>query len=280
MLKYALAIWFLLSSVLLVEAGVPGTQQVRFRLAADTTFYVSTAGNDMAGDGSSGAPWATIQMAYNWIADNLDFAGHTVQIFLAPGVYTYGVMIDRPWVGGGNLIINGGGATINSNKQYVGIFDFMEPIALTGTLQIENMTLTSNVAAFGINAECWCTVMIGQNVVFGQFALIQISAMNGGYVYCQAGYLITGGAEAHYNVENGGYIQCPRLIQLSGTPNFGTFAFSASGGRINLAGTAFTGSATGQKYYIGILSILQTQGNLSALPGNASGYLAQGGFAS
>ena len=48
---------------------------VRTQLTADRTYYVATTGSDSTGDGSSGAPWATIQYGVDWIATNIDFNG-------------------------------------------------------------------------------------------------------------------------------------------------------------------------------------------------------------
>ena len=219
------------------------------------------------------------QRAYNWIADNLDFAGYSVQIKLSPGVYSYGVMITRPWVGGGTLAINGGGATINSNKPYVGIFDFEQPIALPGILSIYNMTLTSSVALYGINAECFCTIIFGPNMVFGQFTYIHLGASNGGYLYCAGGYKINGGANEHYFVDHGGYVKCGSQITVSGNPTFlSPFAVAVDGSQIDLRSATFSGSATGQRYYVNTLSLLLS-GNLGAIPGSAAGSVGGGGFA-
>ena len=189
-------------------------------------------------------------------------------------------MITRPWVGGGNLTINGGGATINSNKPYVGIFDFLQPIALPGFLTIYNMTLTSSVALYGINAECFCTIILGPNMVFGQFAYIHLSALSGGYLYCGAGYKINGGASEHYLADHGGYIQCPGKITVSGNPAFlASFAVAVDGSQIDLRSATFSGSATGPRYYVNTLSLLLSGGNLGAIPGSIAGYVGGGGSA-
>ena len=276
MRKFLLLLSLLFSSVLVGEANGQGVQKTRLQLTANAWFFVSTTGNDVTGNGSSANPWATVQKAYNWVADNLDFAGHGVQIQLSPGVYKYGVMIVRSWVGGGSLVIDGGSATINSNEPYVGIFDFALPIALSGIFEIQNMTLTSTVARYGVNAECFCTVVLGPGLVFGSIADIQVSALNGGYIYCAAGYSITGGAAYHFYADTHGYIQCPRQIALSGTPKFGTFAGAVDQSQIDLRGATFSGSATGQKYYVNTISLLLGS---SSLPGNAAGSVGGEGLA-
>lgn len=58
------------------------------KLTEAATFYVSTTGDDSTGDGSSGAPWATIQHAANVIC-GIDLAGYNATIQLADSVTPY-----------------------------------------------------------------------------------------------------------------------------------------------------------------------------------------------
>lgn len=57
-------------------------------IATNTTIYVATTGNDTTGDGSSGAPFASIAQALYAIRNKLIAAGVTVTIQLANGTYT------------------------------------------------------------------------------------------------------------------------------------------------------------------------------------------------
>ena len=56
-------------------------------ITTNTTYYISTSGNDTTGDGSSGDPWATIDKAMSEISSSL-IVGATVTIQLGDGTYT------------------------------------------------------------------------------------------------------------------------------------------------------------------------------------------------
>ncbi len=76
----------------------PSAEDLRWRLAANTTFNVATTGNDTTGDGSSGSPWATLQKAIDFVANSVDLNGFTVQINVGAGTYA-GFTLSCPWVG-------------------------------------------------------------------------------------------------------------------------------------------------------------------------------------
>lgn len=56
-------------------------------ITEDLTLYVTTAGNDTTGDGSSGAPWATIDKAFDYLADKIIFYPAIVTIDVEGGNY-------------------------------------------------------------------------------------------------------------------------------------------------------------------------------------------------
>src|SRR5215218_4878641 len=98
------------------SAGTVKRFDIRTKLAADVTYYVNvTTGNDTTGDGSSGAPWQTLQKALFWGAQNLDLNGFTYKIELADGTYagiTVGTDVTHPgFQGGGNVWIHGNDTT-------------------------------------------------------------------------------------------------------------------------------------------------------------------------
>lgn len=70
-------------------------------LTQNVTVYVSTSGNDLNGDGSSVAPYKTIQAALNSIPRNL--GGCTAKVSIAEG--TYNERIDVSGFSGGHLIV-------------------------------------------------------------------------------------------------------------------------------------------------------------------------------
>ena len=83
--------------------------QGRVTLTANTTYYVSTTGNDSTGNGSSGNPWLTLQHAWNVIT-TFDLGGYTATIQLADGTYTGGLFVSSAPIGG-NVVINGNTTT-------------------------------------------------------------------------------------------------------------------------------------------------------------------------
>ena len=101
-------------------AGEGGTAG-RTKLDANTTFYVATTGDDTTGDGTNGAPWATLQHAYDVLAASYDFGGFTATMQVADGTYAAGLSVGyvgAPLIGGSlyvrgnltnpeNVIING-----------------------------------------------------------------------------------------------------------------------------------------------------------------------------
>lgn len=60
---------------------------MRQKLSAEATYYISPTGDDDTGDGSESNPWQSMGYAYSWIAINLDQSGFTVYVMMADGEY-------------------------------------------------------------------------------------------------------------------------------------------------------------------------------------------------
>jgi len=60
---------------------------MRQKLSAEATYYISPTGDDDTGDGSEDFPWQSMNHAYAWIAGNLDQAGLLVTVQMADGTY-------------------------------------------------------------------------------------------------------------------------------------------------------------------------------------------------
>jgi len=69
------------------DISVDGTKldTLQSPLTGNVTYYVSTTGNDITGDGSSGTPFATIAHALNLIPKNLN--GFTASVLINTGTY-------------------------------------------------------------------------------------------------------------------------------------------------------------------------------------------------
>lgn len=72
-----------------------------YAVMEDAVVYVSTSGSDITGDGSSDAPFATIQKAIDEIPKVLD--GHTVTVDIASGTYEERILVDGFM--GGKLVV-------------------------------------------------------------------------------------------------------------------------------------------------------------------------------
>lgn len=126
----------------------------------DATIYVSTSGNDAAGDGSEVAPFRTIQHAINSIAKNLN--DRTITINIASGTYSENVEVSGFY--GGTLRFELGAVTIKSFVLYEAY------VIINGT----SLTLSAsgNVYGFrchrGANAilQCALTVNGSTNGIF------------------------------------------------------------------------------------------------------------------
>jgi hypothetical protein len=57
------------------------------KLTGSQQYYVATTGNDTTGTGAIGAPWASLQKAWEYICLNLDLAGQGVIVNVAAGSY-------------------------------------------------------------------------------------------------------------------------------------------------------------------------------------------------
>lgn len=81
----------------------------RTKLTGNTVFYVTAAGSDSTGDGSSGNPWATPQFAANWVSANIDGQAFGAQINIGVGTFV-GVGV-QPMLGLAYLEFMGAGPT-------------------------------------------------------------------------------------------------------------------------------------------------------------------------
>jgi hypothetical protein len=229
---------------------------------------VSPSGSDTTGNGSSGAPWATLQYAYNWIQAHIDFAGYTVTIQMADGTYSAGLIASGTPIGATSetpIIVQGNMPTPTNVTINVAGTD---AISATGgaTLQVQGLHLiATGTDSDGLSAF-FAGAIYFQNVDFGPCSVAHVDAGGGGAVSAFGNYRISGGAAIHFWAQSGGYIGTPDAgitITLSGTPNFSdAFAVATTGGQIesNYA-TVFAGSgATGIRYNANTNGVISTNG--------------------
>ncbi|MFZ0271007.1 MAG: hypothetical protein WAL34_04070 [Acidobacteriaceae bacterium] len=257
---------------------------VRTVLTANTTFYVSTSGNDSTGSGTSGAPWATIQHAFNYIANDIDLAGYTATVQLADGTYA-AAQVSQPWVGGGpaNVILQGNSVTPSNTVITSNSTNSLQAVNTGVGFTYQDLELANTLAGSSCAFAAYGGQLIqGPNVVFGAAATCHISIGWNGIFYLAGSYTIAGGAATHLQCySNGTIFVGPGItVTLLGTPAFsGAFASVNTGSVFFQTPVAsFSGSATGARYSVGLNGVIMTQGSgVNYLPGNGAGTTATGG---
>jgi hypothetical protein len=254
----------------------------RIRMAANTSFFVSTTGSDSANTGLTAAsPFATIQHALNYIANNVDLAGLIATIQLADGTYSAGVLMTQPFVGGGpaNVVINGNSVTpTNVVLSTSGVC-----LQATGSgvgFSVQNLKMTSS-AAHCILIQFAATILCGAGLVFGTATSgFHITSNTNGQIFIQNSYAITGGAQAHIftQLSASSYESSGITVTLTGTPAFSVAFAEVIDGSLIAQGVTFSGSATGVRYLASLNGTINTNGGgANYFPGNSAGSTASGG---
>jgi len=280
------------------------SSQIRTKLTSATTYYVANATGYPSGWGagsnsnnglSQSTPFLTLQYAYDYIAANDDCGGQTVTIQLAgtaasPQSYV-GLYVSQPWIGGGNIVIQGD--VTNTNMASVTITSgsldgsILNGSNLPGTLTINYVTLTSTYA--GVFNSGTGKIAIGY-VTFGactNYGMLssgtgaRIVSMNSGQSIS-----VTGSMNCLIGVWNGGLVQFSGATQitLTGTLTFGTSAtgygiLTATYGGVIYGSYTFTGTYTisaGQWEYATYNGVIYTFGSTKPT-GSSAGTTITGG---
>ena len=157
-----------------VQEGTPLNKalldQKAYILTEDTVVYVSPTGSDADGDGSSIAPFATIQAALNALPKLL--GGHVATISIAEGTYEERIVIEG--FSGGKLVIGEPGRTvtlrginvINSNQVTFNISNVTWAAGFTGTIFLVSYN-SSAILASGMTVRCAGSNEVGVGVTYG-----------------------------------------------------------------------------------------------------------------
>ena len=140
-----------------VQEGTPLNKalldQKAYTLTGDVTVYVSLSGDDASGDGSSAAPFASIQAAVNALPKCL--GGHTATINITAGTYNERVLVEGFY--GGNLVIGEPGRTVV-------VRGFSIDNSSTVTLHISNLTWASGFSGTILRLGNGSDVIIGSGM--------------------------------------------------------------------------------------------------------------------
>lgn len=264
-------------------SAVRATIGVRERLSANRTYYVRTDGSD-SNDGlanSSGGAFLTLQHAVNVVL-GLDLSVYDVTIQVADGTYTAGITITAAFTGSGNVNIIGNSTTpancvISVTSAHC--FNVSGGGKLfVGGFKLQTTTAGSCILVSGSGSS----VRLSSSMDFGACAGAHISVdAQAAFVGSGIDYTISGGAVWHwFSSANGPALLTSQsqTITLTGTPNFSGQFFRADGGYSVVNAITFSGSATGQRYYVQYNGIIQTYlSGGTYLPGDVGGGNATGG---
>ena len=273
------------------KAGALTGPGVREKLNADRTYYVNVStGNDTTGDGSSGAPWQTLQSALFRTARAIDLNGYTLKLELADGTYvgtTIGSDVTHPgFQGGGNVWIHGNDTTPTNVLINGSVFEAIG----TGALNDANVfvsdcklqSTSTNVVVVQGSILLLGRPGGGGRVILGRSAAswaFLMTAYGNGRIQdnSDSGIEIdvdttTTPIAGIANVYEGGNI-IMGIRSIAGTPAWSNAGFLAdSSGSIYVWGV--TGAATGIKYKINNNGSIQTSSTPDILPGSIAGILS------
>lgn len=271
----------------LVSGGTslsPAWSNARQVQAANTVYYVSNSGSD-SNNGSSSAPFATIQKAYNNIIYNVDLAGTSATISLAAGTYTGLIATAGPFLGNALVSILGSGSATT----------FIQCTANGYGIQVKDLTVLtvsgvtiedngSSNGAWGILCQQLGIIDVESDVKFGTIANgLHIGSTNGGNVNIIGGYTVIGHAATHWFVSEYGRISAgSSIITMSSALAFSVFGEAQYQGCIDATGVSFTGpgatTCTGLRFSNNYGGLIVTGGVdiNSIFPGNSSGSYVAG----
>lgn len=260
-------------------AGARANLGLRQPLAANTTYYVSdSAGSDTTGDGSSGAPWKTIQKAINHVS-GLDCGTYDVTISVAAG--TYAPFTLKSFLGSGMAKVQGDVSTPTNVVVSSTSGPAVAGTAVQGTWTIAGLKITtSGSGSHGIYLFGAPGNLTIDRCRFSACVSSHIVALSGAVIFL-LDYSIDGstGTASYHAYAAGGSIRCDaRTITGSGSPAFGNgttggFAYADRAGLVYWVGATFTGfgSAAGRRYYASLCGVLMTGGTGGSFPGNVAG---------
>lgn len=253
--------------------GTADTVVYREVLSANRSYFVDgSLGNDSnTGLASGASAFATIQKAIDTVG-SLDVSIYDVTISIASGTYTASLTL-KNFVGAGSCTFTcpSGTATVSTTSSNAILGNNIGSSYVVGT-GIKLQTTTSG-SCINLTAS---KLTIGA-CEFGACASAHIIMDAGCNVGTNASYTISGGANWHiYNSMSNFFYLGGTTITLTGTPAFATrfyYGVGASAGRI--VSVTFSGSATGQRYFVDQNSHLYI--NNGTLPGSTAGVRQGGG---
>jgi hypothetical protein len=249
-------------------------------LAAARTYYVATTGSDTNDGLSSTNPFATIQKAIN-AALGVDGQNFNITISVAAGTYNENLTVGTPFLTSATVSLTGD-TTSPSNVVVNGGLTVSNKAALT----IAGFKMISS--GIGLQANSGATITINGKMEYAACTTAHLYSTSLGSIILLADYTISGGAVFHMlasfygsiTVASGGSPTQPSIVcTLTGTPAFTYVCYSSTIAQIFLIGLAYFGSATGTRFNVDTIAIINTGGGGdNYVPGDAAGNKGVGGL--
>lgn len=253
----------------------------REKLSAARTYYVRSDGSD-SNTGltdSAGGAYATFAKAWTTITGTLDLGGQTVTIKIGGTTQTItnGLSIDKPWVGGGSIVLDGGGGTISTTSNNC----LAVTVVLPGLVTYQNVKFQTTTSGSAVFHNGVGTLAGGASVNFGSvpnggYHMIALSP--GAFIQHNVAYTISGGASAHILASGGGaQVQTAGItVTVAANVTFGTsFVYGTRGGFVNANANTYSLGAftvTGTRFIADEGGIVFTNGGgANYFPGSAAG---------
>lgn len=226
----------------IIGGGGGGGREV---LTGNRTYYVSASGAN-ANDGLTvGAPFLTIQYAYNLICDTLDCAGFGVTIQIAAGTYAAGLVVTKSPFNinaSGYVTIKGQATITDVHVNAANGFILRGP----SRFYLQNMQITASATAVGASFGARVDVL---NVRCNGSALGFTAADAGTYLSMAVGCSMNGAYAIAFNATYGALIVASNFTVV-GTPAASmAFAAAERHGTIHFEQLP-TGAGTGKRFQL------------------------------
>jgi hypothetical protein len=266
----------------LISSGSPGL----VFLAAPLTINVATSGNDTTGNGTSAAPFASINGAWQYLLQTYNVNSYGVTIQVANGTYNSAVALGRMPNGAGTVQIVGNPGSPSSCT--ISITSVNDTVAASGNVNVlfNGFTLSANVSNttnYGtvINTGGGAVISI-QNITFGLYTNFAMISSTGGQIAVGSNISVTNGVTANglFYAHACGVISASNTTINIGTGvSLGVTANVNECGVIEAIGLAWTGNnSTGTRYSASTNGVILTNGGgANYFVGTVAGATSSGG---
>lgn len=250
----------------------------RILLTTPTIYYIDLYNGSDANDGSSGAPWKTLQHSWDWCQHNLDLGGQQLTFQIAPSVYNSNTVtgliavermvgqvaypifngdISNPW----NVVVHTNGHCFNAYQDAV--------------FGVSNLTVAADgPGAVAIRSQ-WNSKIFLKNNFFYITNFAHMEATKDGWIFSDGPYQIWGSALYHAVGDLGTVFISggdAATVTIFSQPTFTAFAYAVEPtGKVLSHTTTFSGPVVGPRFKGVLGGSIGVGGNVNYFPGSTAG---------